>query len=111
VTTPPDAPSGLSATGNGASEVDLQWSDNATISTGVQVWRSTDGQTFTPVGEPLPADATTFADTGLVSGTPYFYEVQALSGTTPSQLSYDGCSRVDAVESAAIRSSAKLLEC
>ena len=77
-TTPPSAPSGLSATAAGASQVNLSWTastDNVGVA-GYRVERC-QGATctnFTQVGTPT---ATTFNDTGLAASTTYRYRVRA----------------------------------
>jgi len=77
VTTPPAAPTGLSATAAGMSKVNLGWIDNADNEFGFDVERSPDGSTgWTLVGS-TTAGAVTFTDTGLSSSTRYYYRVRA----------------------------------
>ncbi|MGS2589592.1 fibronectin type III domain-containing protein [Streptomyces hebeiensis] len=78
----PQAPSGLSASAVGGSEVDLSWSDNSSIDTGYpetgfRIERSADGTTFREVAT-AAADATAFTDTGLTPGATYVYRVRAV---------------------------------
>lgn len=80
-TTPPAAPSGLSAT-SGASSVELQWSappDDDVA--GYNIYRSTgstpDPSTGTPVND-SPVTGTTFTDSGLTNGTMYTYRITAV---------------------------------
>src|SRR5581483_5431096 len=45
----------------------------------------------------LAADSTSFADTGLASGTTYYYRVRALDGSTPSSYSNLASATTDSV--------------
>jgi hypothetical protein len=75
-TSPPDAPSGLTAMALSGTSVALNWVNNATNATGIKILRSTDGVNFTLVNT-VPRTATTFTDTGLTPSTLYFYQVVA----------------------------------
>jgi hypothetical protein len=66
------APSVLTVSGTGSSEVDLSWTPTANAH--YTVLRSTDGVHFTPLVN-LSTVQTSFEDTGLAAGV-YFYEVQ-----------------------------------
>jgi chitodextrinase len=69
--TPPSDPTGLSATGAGSTEVDLSWT-GSTDDTGVAGYR------IFRNGEQVGTSTTTsYADTGLVPGTAYSYQVSA----------------------------------
>lgn len=82
--TVPAAPSGLTATPASGTEVDLTWSP-ATGASGYIVQRgSTSGGPYTTVGSPA---APSFADTGLVPDTTYFYVVLADNSSGSSALS------------------------
>ena len=74
---PPLAPSGLAASAISASQISLSWNDTATDETSFAVQRSTDGVNWTVAAAALPANTTTFADTGLTSATTYQYRVSA----------------------------------
>jgi fibronectin type 3 domain-containing protein len=76
--TGPAAPTDLAASVTSTSEIDLSWTDAATDETGYRVERSTDNVTFTAVTT-LPADSTSFADTGLDAETHYYYHVFAFN--------------------------------
>ncbi len=74
----PAAPSSLMATAASASRIDLAWTDNASSEEGFGIERSNDGTTFTQIAT-VPANATTYANTGLTASTAYSYRVRALS--------------------------------
>lgn len=74
----PAAPSNVRTTGRTASSVALAWNDNASNEAGYRVWRvSANGQSWQFFD--LPANATSFTDTGLAGGTSYTFIVQARS--------------------------------
>jgi len=77
--TPPGPPTGLAAKSRGATSIGLSWtapSDNDLY--GYVVYRSTtSGSGYAEVGR-TDAATTKFTDTGLTSGTTYFYVVKAL---------------------------------
>jgi RHS repeat-associated protein len=106
----PPAPTGLTATAGGPSRVNLSWSD-VPNETGFSVERSTDGSTFTRVGQ-VGAHVTAYADTGLAGGTTYDYRVRATSaagdspdsataGATTPETSAVTVEPIDAVEGVA----------
>ncbi len=72
-TTPPTAPTGLTATATGGSSVALRWTASAddTAVTGYDVYR--DGAKVSPA----PVAATAYTDAGLTPGTAYRYAVRA----------------------------------
>jgi beta-lactamase superfamily II metal-dependent hydrolase/chitodextrinase len=76
-TTPPSAPTSLTASSNAKRQISLSWTastDNVGV-TGYQIWRSTSATgTFTQVGT---TTSTSFTNTGLTSRTTYFYYVKA----------------------------------
>ena len=69
------APSGATATPAPGLAMNVSWTNNSS-ETGFKIERSTDDQTFIQVGTVGP-NATTFQDTGLSSGTTYYYRVCA----------------------------------
>ncbi|HEV7299861.1 MAG TPA: DNRLRE domain-containing protein [Tepidisphaeraceae bacterium] len=112
VTTPPTAPSNLTATAASPTQVNLAWTDNASDEGGFRVERSTDGTAFTPLpGMPLAPNVTTYSDSTVVAGTRYWYRVVGTGAagapdsppsntvdlTTPNTLnvSIDGPSSID----------------
>jgi FtsP/CotA-like multicopper oxidase with cupredoxin domain len=81
----PLAPSNLIVTQSGPQQASLTWKDNATNETGYNVERSSDGTNFTVIAT-LGPDSVNYSDNNLAPGT-YYYRVNALIGTTPSDYS------------------------
>jgi regulation of enolase protein 1 (concanavalin A-like superfamily) len=78
-TSVPSAPSGLTATAASSNQINLAWVDTSSTETGFNVYRSTDGTTFTKVGS-AAAGATSYSDTsGLVASTKYYYKIRAFN--------------------------------
>lgn len=75
-TTRPLPASGLTAQAVSASEIDLAWIDGSATESEFRVERRAGMAPFASVGS-TAADATTFADAGLVSGTTYDYRITA----------------------------------
>lgn len=75
------APSSLTATASGSSQIDLTWSDNSGSETGFEIERSLTAQNGYALVTTTAADATSFSDTGLNSSTTYYYRVRAISGS------------------------------
>jgi titin len=76
---PPAAPSSLSAVATSWPRVDLAWKDNATVETGFQVLRSTDGENGTySVMYWAPSNTGSVQDGLVTTGTQYCYRVQAV---------------------------------
>src|ERR1043165_3508368 len=84
----PNAPSNLTATGVSGSQINLAWTDNSNNETGFKVERC-QGNNCTNFAEitQVGANATSFADTGLVSNTFYRYRVRAFNGSGNSAYS------------------------
>jgi hypothetical protein len=92
---PPPTPTGVSTAATSASAVLVSWNDVAG-ETSYGIERSPDGVTAWQVVGSVPADATSFSDTGLDPSTRYFYRLTAsneagnsapsevVSATTPS---------------------------
>jgi len=76
-TQPPAAPSGLAAAQSGKRKINLTWTastDNVGV-TGYQVWRATSAGG--PFSQIATTTVTTYLNSGLSSGTTYFYYVTA----------------------------------
>ena len=75
---PPQAPSGLTAQAASATVIGLGWSDLASDESGFQIERSATSGTgeFTQVAS-VGANVTSWADSGLVPGSTYWYRVRA----------------------------------
>ena len=82
----PTAPSDLTASSAGTSQIDLTWTDNATDETGYEVHRSTDGTNFA-LAASLGANSSSYSDSGRAAGTTYWYRVRAVNGVGPSAYS------------------------
>ena len=78
------APALTSAGGSGG--INLLWTASGTAATGFLVERSTDGLSYTQVAA-LGASANSYSDTGLTTGTRYFYRVRATSAAGNSAYS------------------------
>jgi hypothetical protein len=85
-TTPPATPTALTATAVSTSQINLTWADNANNETGVRIERSTDGVNFTFLIN-AAVNATSYSNTGLATGTKYYYRVQAIGSPTSSAFS------------------------
>lgn len=80
----PLAPSNLIATGVGAFQINLAWTDNSTDETAFVLERATGSPTvFAPIAV-LPPDTTNYPNLGLSAATTYFYRVRGtnLAGFT-----------------------------
>ncbi|HYI80355.1 MAG TPA: LamG-like jellyroll fold domain-containing protein [Thermoleophilaceae bacterium] len=88
-TTPPPpasvaAPTGLAATPASTSQINLQWTDNATNESEYVVQRDTTSGFASPVSATLAANSQSYSSTGLAASTQYFYRVRARNATTDS---------------------------
>ncbi len=79
----PAAPSNLTATVAGGTEVRLSWSDNSADETGFVIERATDGGPFAAVATPA-AGATQHTDSAVSPGDTYAYRVRATNGAGAS---------------------------
>jgi hypothetical protein len=80
----PYPPSNLTATAVAATQVDLAWTDTATDEASFRLERSTDGTVWTAVAASLPANTTSYSDTGASPSTSYQYRINAsnVNGTS-----------------------------
>lgn len=74
-----DGPTDLTVVQSGLNDAQLDWVDNSLIEEGYQVYRSTDGITWTLLVT-LPPDTVTYLDTGLTYGVQYWYQVRGYQG-------------------------------
>ncbi len=78
---PPATPTGLTAAVSGSNQINLSWNASSGA-TGYTVYRSaTSGGTYASVGS---VSATTFANSGLIASTTYYYKVQATNSAGSS---------------------------
>jgi hypothetical protein len=83
----PSAPSNLKATAISSSRIDLSWTDNSSIESGFKVERKTgSGGTYNQITT-RGANVRTYSNTGLASGTTYYYRVRAYNATGNSPYS------------------------
>jgi fibronectin type 3 domain-containing protein len=82
----PAAPSNLTATRGTKRKINLSWTDNSNNETGFKIERSTDGVNFSQIAT-TAANVTTYASTGLNSGTTYWYRVRATNAAGDSAYS------------------------
>lgn len=82
------APTNLTATANGTSQIDLTWTDNSSAEDGYAVETSSNGSDpWTVLDGGLAADAASFSHTGLTAGTTAHYRVKAVSASSESDWS------------------------
>jgi hypothetical protein len=79
----PVAPSTLSATNTGQSQIDLSWTDNSLNENGFLVWRS-EGSDYSLLAT-LSANTTQYADAGVACGKAYSYKVAATNSVGASE--------------------------
>lgn len=72
----PAAPSGLTATANGAFQINLGWTDNSADENEFVIERSIDSVNFVLVAT-VGANQTSYSDVGLEPSTTYYYRVRA----------------------------------
>ncbi len=84
---PPAAPSDLTTHAVSATRIELSWTDNASDESRFQVERSENGGGWAVLQDSLPANTTTYADTGLAAGVQFRYRVRACAGTRCSAYS------------------------
>jgi hypothetical protein len=74
---PPAAPSNLVATAASQTQIDLDWTDNASNEDGFRIERSPDGSSNWTQIATVGANVSAFSDTGLQASTWYYYQVRA----------------------------------
>lgn len=83
---PPSAPANLAVQALGPTSAKLTWTDTCTYESGFKVERSTDGVTWTQVAI-VSANASSWTNYGLASGSSYQYRVRAYQGATNGDFS------------------------
>jgi hypothetical protein len=83
---PPAAPTKLTATAVATDEIDIAWTDNATTENGFELERKVEGGVFSRIAVPN-ANASTFTDRSVASGTTYTYRVRAVNSGGNSEYS------------------------
>jgi List-Bact-rpt repeat protein len=81
---------GLSASLAFAASVTLTWQDNSTDEDGFKIERNSNGGTYTQIAS-VPANTTSYTDSGVVAGTSYCYHVRAFNLSGVSSPSNDTC--------------------
>jgi hypothetical protein len=76
---PPATPSDLMVVAVSSDQINLSWKLNSDNETGVQIERAIGGDSGYTIISTAPSDTEKFADSGLISNTPYFYRVKAIS--------------------------------
>ncbi|MDB5358405.1 MAG: cbhB, partial [Phycisphaerales bacterium] len=83
VTTPAAGADTLLVTHVTSSEIDYTWNDDVPDATGIVVYGSTDGQTYTLLtSTPLPPNTASYQATGLTGGSPYDLSVGVVGSPT-----------------------------
>ena len=81
--TPPQAPTGLTATANGETQIDLSWSapldDGGSAITGYRIEVSEDGKTWNNLVANTGSTNTRYSHTGLSAGSIRYYAVKAIN--------------------------------
>jgi titin len=85
-TTPPAAPTGLTATAAEGPAIDLVWTDNSAVEDGYEILRATDGAAFGIVTD-VPPNSTTYHDAGATTNATYSYQLRAKKDGGHSDLS------------------------
>ena len=90
----PEAPSNLAATAISASEISLEWTDNATDEYGFHIERW-NGSMWVEIATVGP-DVTAYTDSGLLPSTNYRYQVSAYNGAGNSAYSDESTAATEA---------------
>jgi bacillolysin len=74
---PPLAPSNLMATAVSQTQINLSWQDNSSDESDFHIERSPNGSTSWVEIATVGANVTSYSNTGLTCGTPYYYRIRA----------------------------------
>ena len=80
------APSALTSVAVSSEQIDLTWQDNSDNEDGFKIERSLDGVSFEEIAT-IVANTATYSDTGLNSGTTYYYRICAYNTAGNSEYS------------------------
>src|SRR6218665_526467 len=75
----PSVPSGLLASGINTSAINVTWSDNSSNETGFELYRANNTNASYVMFASLPANTTSFVDTGLFANSIHYYKVRAIN--------------------------------
>ena len=92
----PDAPINLGATAQGTSQVQLAWTDVASVETGYEVERKFGANPFAKIAT-LGAGAQAYTDNGVAPATAYTYRVRAINNDGASGYSNEASATTAAV--------------
>jgi hypothetical protein len=81
------APTFVAAANTAPATVHVSWQDNDATATGYLVLRSTDGVNYSQIADLRSEAVCSFTDSATVSGSSYYYEIQAYNGTASSSIS------------------------
>jgi photosystem II stability/assembly factor-like uncharacterized protein len=87
---PPTSPGTLGSSSVTTSTISLGWTDNSNNEVRFELSRSFDAETWTPVSVSIAPDETSYTDTGLSTGTTYYYRIRACSDELCSQWETSG---------------------
>lgn len=79
----PSTPVGLTATANGTTEIDLSWTATSGATSYNVYGSSTSGGTYTKINS-SPVTTNSFKNTGLTTGTAYYYKITAVNSAGES---------------------------
>lgn len=82
------SPTNLSASEDGLGAIALSWVDESDNEDGFDIYRSTDGTSFTNITT-VPPGTTSYTDTGLLGGEKYYYYIDSATEHTTSSSNQD----------------------
>ncbi len=88
---PLNEPSNLTATVFSSSQINLSWADKSDSESGFKIERKTGAGGFYAEIATMGANVSSYANTGLIAGTPYCYRVRAYDHVDNSAFSNEAC--------------------